>query len=160
VERNRLKELLNPTDYQELFGLVKEGRVTGRISSLWLDQPTELSLAKPTRESDKEIREAFKTALQQYLKYLSQQVTESHIAELHRKISDLEKRNKELDDKLSKLNELLLPLLEILDEEKRIEEKLEKEMPKLKFKKQDPFDLAKGGWAVPYERAKELLDEE
>lgn len=41
-----------------------------------------------------------------------------------------------------------------------LEEKLEKEMPELKFEKQDPFKLAKGGWAVPYEKLKELLGEE
>ncbi|KPL03407.1 MAG: hypothetical protein AMJ73_07230 [candidate division Zixibacteria bacterium SM1_73] len=80
--------------------------------------------------------------------------------DLQRKIADLEKRNKELDDKLSRLNQLLLPFLESLEEETQIEEKLKKEMPKLKFKKQDPFALGKGGWGVPYEELKELLDEE
>lgn len=48
----------------------------------------------------------------------------------------------------------------LLKEELKLEEKLQKEMPELKFKKQDPFVLVKGRWTVPYERLKELLEEE
>ena len=107
-----------------------------------------------------EIREAVKTAVQQFLKYLNRQVIDSEIAELQRKIRDLEKRNKELDDKLNKLSQLLLPFLEMLEEETQIEKKLQKEMPELKFKRQDPFALRKGGWALPYEQLKVLLEEE
>jgi hypothetical protein len=66
----------------------------------------------------------------------------------------------QLDDKLNELNRLLHQFLEILEEEKLIEEKLEKEMPDLKFEKQDPFALKEGGWALPYEQLKELLEEE
>jgi hypothetical protein len=66
----------------------------------------------------------------------------------------------QLDDKLNELNRLLHLLLEILEEERQIEEKLQKEMPELKFEKQDPFALGKGGWGLPYEKLKELLEEE
>jgi len=157
VQRNRLKNILTPADYRELSGVQERGEVPGRISSFWVGEPEEFSVVEPTGKSDREIREAFKTAVQQFLKYLSRQVIESEIAELQQKIRDPEKRNKELDDKL---NKLLLPFLEMLEEEMEIEEKLKKEMPELKFEKQDPFTLGKGGWAVPYERLKELLEEE
>ncbi|MCK4428468.1 MAG: hypothetical protein KAW16_08305, partial [candidate division Zixibacteria bacterium] len=60
----------------------------------------------------------------------------------------------------NRLSRLLLPFLEILEEETQIGKKLQKEMPELKFEKQDPFALREGGWAVPYERLKELLEEE
>jgi len=157
VQRNRLKNILTPADYRELSGVQERGEVPGRISSFWVGEPEEFSMVERIGRSDREIQEAFKTAVQQFLKYLSRQVIESEIAELQQKIRDLEKRNKELDDKL---NTLLLPFLEVLEEEKQIEEKLQKEMPKLKFKKQDPFALGKGGWGVPYEELKELLEEE
>ena len=160
MERNRVKNLLTQADYQRYFGTGQEKQPIGRIPSDWLNPSLEFLDVTHTVESDSEIREAFKTALQQFLHNLSKQVKDTHIAELQRKIGDLEKRNKELDDKLNKLNQLLLPLLEILEEEKQIEEKLQKEMPELKFKKQDPFALGKGGWGVPYEELKELLEEE
>jgi vacuolar-type H+-ATPase subunit I/STV1 len=160
MERNRVKEFLTPIGYERFFGTQEERQVTGRISSLWLDQPVEFSMVKPTGESDREIREAVKTAVEQFLKSLNRQVTESHIAQLQQKIVELEKKNKELDDKLNSLNRLLLPFLEILEEERQIEEKLQKEMPELKFEKQDPFALKEGGWALPYEQLKELLEEE
>lgn len=160
MQGNRLKDILAPADYQELLGVEQREEVPDRISSFWVGQPEEFSMGKPTGKSDREIREAFKTAVQQFLLSLGKQVTENRITELHQRLRDLEKRNKELDDKVSRLNQLLLPLLDILEQEKLIEEKLEKEMPKLKFKKQDPFALGKGGWGVPYEELKELLDEE
>lgn len=153
MERNRLKEFLSPTDYQDFFGALEESQGKSRISSLWQDRPAEFFVAKPTKESDRELREAVKTAVEQFLKSLSRQVTESHIAQLQQKVVELE-------NKLNRLNRLLLPFLEILEEEKQIEEKLQKEMPELKFEKQDPFTLKEGGWAVPYERLKELLEEE
>lgn len=160
MQRNRLKDILTTADYPELFGIQKGGGVPDRISSFWVGQQAEFSVVKSTGKPEMEIREAVKTAVEQFLKYLSRQVTEGRIVELQSKIADLEKRNKELDDKLNKFNRLLLPFLEILEEERQIEEKLQKEMPELKFEKQDPFALAKGGWTVPYERLKELLEEE
>ena len=160
MERNRVKNLLTQADYQRHFGTRQEKQLTGRIPSDWLDPSLEFLDVTHTVESDREIREAVKTALQQFFQNLSKQVTETRIAELQRKIADLEKRNKELDDKLNRLSRLLLPFLEILEEETQIGKKLQKEMPELKFEKQDPFALREGGWAVPYERLKELLEEE
>jgi hypothetical protein len=153
VERNRLKEFLSQMDYQDFFGALEESQGKSRISSLWRDRPAEFFVAKPTRESDREIREAVKTAVEQFLKSLSRQVTESSIAKFQQKIVELE-------NKLNRLNRLLLPFLEILEEEIQIEEKLQKEMPALKFEKQDPFALKQGGWALPYEQLRELLEEE
>ena len=160
MQRNRLKDILATADYQELFGIQRGGGVPDRISSFWVGQQAEFSVVKSTGKPEMEIREAVKTAVQQFLKYLNRQVIDSEIAELQRKIRDLEKRNKELDDKLNKLSQLLLPFLEMLEEETQIEKKLQKEMPELKFKRQDPFALRKGGWALPYEQLKVLLEEE
>jgi hypothetical protein len=43
---------------------------------------------------------------------------------------------------------------------RKVNRKLDKEMPPIKFKKGDPFELGKDGWSVPYDEAKKLLDEE
>jgi len=53
-----------------------------------------------------------------------------------------------------------MKLSEFLQEERKLKKKLEKEMPPKKFKKGDPFALGKGGWGVPYEELKELLEED
>lgn len=47
----------------------------------------------------------------------------------------------------------------LIQEEKELERKLNKEMPSMEIKKQDPFKM-KGGWACSYEELKELLDDE
>ena len=51
-------------------------------------------------------------------------------------------------------------LKQLLKEDRKLQRKLDKEMPPPKFKKGDPFALGKGGWAVPHEELKELLDED
>lgn len=47
---------------------------------------------------------------------------------------------------------------QIMKEEQELDAKLLREMPELKFKKRDPFELEKGDWAVPHKRLKELLE--
>ncbi len=163
MKLNRVKDFLlptdSPTDYQRLFEAPENKQIIQ-----WVDSCAILDLRVQVEKhrglSEKGIGEAVKTAVHQILKDLSRQAIESEITQLQQKIVELEKRNKELDDKLNSLSRLLLPFREILEEEKQIEEKLQKEMPELKFEKQDPFTLGKGGWAVPYERLKELLEEE
>lgn len=59
-----------------------------------------------------------------------------------------------------KLPELSKEEIKPLEEEAGLEEKLNEEMPLIKFKRGDPFELAKGGWGVSPERLKELLEED
>ena len=162
--KNRLREILGERRWREVFGeeemQQKSSAAAWGLSNLECEIPKVIKIAPTVEKGTSTIEPILKKLIAETARALGGQMEKTVSEELREEISVLKRQNKELRSEVNKLYKLLSPLAEIISEEIKLDKKILKEMPELKFEKRDPFKLEKGDWAVSHERLKELLEEE
>jgi hypothetical protein len=129
------------------------------LSDLEFEIPKASKIAPTVEKEASSIKPILKKLIDETARVLGGQMEKTMSEELREEIALLKRQNEELRSEVNKLYKLVSPLVELISEEIKLDKKILKEMPELKFKKKDPFVLEKGDWALPYEKLKKALEE-
>lgn len=164
MSKNRLREILGERRWREVFGgeemQQKSSAAAWGLSDLECEIPKLTKIAPTVEKGTSPIEPALEKLIAETARALSGHMDKTVSQELREEISVLKRQNKQLRSEVNKLYRLLSPLVELISQEIKLDKKILKEMPELKFEKKDPFVLEKGDWAASHERLKELLEEE